>query len=141
MNAGGAAVLNPIDKFIECHFFSELQRLGALIKRDDAVPRVANKAEFEVGLELLAPDFSPALFRKQQIPGRHNPIFSSSVARPICLHLIFDLPQVEMWFPSFAQNRPDTGRTGLGHLDEDALVFMRDHSNRLKYRSNRVGEF
>src|SRR6266511_3217137 len=64
VNASGAAVLNPIDKFVERHLFSELQRLSALVKRDDAVPRIANESEFEVGLELFASDFSPALFRK-----------------------------------------------------------------------------
>ena len=124
MNAGGAAVLNPIDKIIERHFFSELQRLGALIKRDDAVPRVANEAEFEVGLELLSPDFSPALFREQQIQRSQNPVFSSAVARPICLHLVFDLPQIQMWFPSFAENSANAGRARLGHLDEDAFMFV-----------------
>src|SRR5438874_4370775 len=54
MNASGAAVLDPIDKAFEGHFVSELQRFHPLIKRDDTIPRVANKTEFKVGLELLA---------------------------------------------------------------------------------------
>ena len=59
-----------------------------------------------------------------------NPIFSSAVARPIGLHLVFDLPQIEMWFPRFAQNGPDAGRACLGHFYENALVIMRDHGRR-----------
>src|SRR6266550_3300183 len=65
MNASGAAVLDPIDEVFEGHFASELQRFRALIERNDTVPWVANKTEFEVGLELLPADFSPALLRKQ----------------------------------------------------------------------------
>ena len=127
MNASGAAELNPIDKFVEGHFASELQRLRALVKRDDAVPRIANESELEIGLKLLAADFSPALFRKQQIQGRQNPVFSPPVARPIRLHLIFDLPQIQMWFPSLTKNRADAGRACLWHFYENALVLMRDH--------------
>ena len=127
MNAGGAAVLNPVDKFVERHFISELERFGALVKRDDAVPRIANESEFEVGLKLFATDFSPALFRKQQIQRRENPVFSSAVTRPIRLHLVLDLPQIQMRFPRFAQNSPDTGRARLGHFYENALMFVRDH--------------
>src|SRR5262245_26457690 len=127
MNASGAAELNPIDKIVEDHFVSELQGLDALVKRDDAVPRIANESEFEIGLELLASDFSAAFFRTQQIQRRQNPILSSPVACPIRLHLIFNLPEIQMWFPRFAQNGPDTGRACLGHLYENALVFMRNH--------------
>ena len=127
MNASGAAVLNPINKLFEVYLVSKLQRFGALIERDNAVPRVAHKTELEVGLELLVSDFSPALFRAQQIKASQNPIFSSAIARPIGLHLVFDLPQIQMWFPRFAQNGPHAGRPGLGHLNEDAFVFMRDH--------------
>jgi hypothetical protein len=29
-----------------------------------------------------------------------------------------------MRLPSLAQNGPDTGRTRLGHFDENAFVFM-----------------
>jgi hypothetical protein len=127
VNAGGAAVLNPIDKFVERHFVPELLRLVALVKRDDAIPRIANESKFEVGLELLASNFSPALFRKQQIERGQNPVFSSAEARPIRLHLIFDLPQIQMRFPRFSQNRPNAGRARLGHFYENAFVFMRDH--------------
>jgi hypothetical protein len=35
-----------------------------------------------------------------------------------------------MWFPRFAQNGPDTGRARLGHFYKNALMFVRDHSNR-----------
>ena len=127
MNASGAAVLNPIDKFVERHFIPELNRLGALVERDDTVPRIPNKPEFEVGLELLVSDFSAALFGTQQIQRRQNPVFPSAVARPIGLHLIFDLPQIQMRFPCFAQNSPDAGRARLGHFNKNAFVLMRDH--------------
>ena len=32
-----------------------------------------------------------------------------------------------MRLPCFAENGPDAGRTGLGHLDENAFVFVGDH--------------
>ena len=32
-----------------------------------------------------------------------------------------------MRFPRFAKNCADAGRASLGHLDEDAFVFVRDH--------------
>ena len=33
-----------------------------------------------------------------------------------------------MRLPCFAENGPDAGRTGLGDLDENAFVFVGDHS-------------
>src|SRR6266487_3745981 len=92
VNAGSTAVLDPIDKLFEGHLVPDLQRFGALIERDNAIPWVANKAELEVRLELFAPNFSPLLFRTQQIKSRHYPVLSSAVPRPIHLHLVFDLP-------------------------------------------------
>ena len=92
MDAGGAAVLDPIDKLLERHFVSELPHFFALIKRNNSVPGVANEPELKVGLELLSPDFSSALFRKQQIERGQNPVLSPAVVRPIRLHLVFDLP-------------------------------------------------
>ena len=35
-----------------------------------------------------------------------------------------DLPQIQVRFPRFAKNCPDAGRSSLGHLDEDAFVFV-----------------
>src|SRR5438067_8140906 len=107
VNASCAAVLNPIDKLIEGHLVPDLQRFRALIKRHHAVPWVAHKSELEVRLELFAPDFSPLLFRKKQIESRHYPVLSSAVPRPIHLHLVFDLPQIQMRFPCFTKNGPD----------------------------------
>src|SRR6266496_355747 len=130
VNAGCTAVLDRIDKLFECHLVSELQRFGALIERDNAVPRIANKAELEVRLELFAPNFSPSLFRKKQIESRQNPIFSPAITRPIRLHLFFDLPQIQMRFPCLAKNGPDAGRASLWHLNKDAFVLMRDHVRR-----------
>ena len=127
MNAGGAAVLDPIDKLVEGHLISELQCFSALIQRDNAVPRIAHKPELEVGLELFAPEFSSALFGEKQIQTRQDPIFSSAVLRPIRLHLVFYLPKIQMRSPRLAKNGPDAGRAGLGHLNENAFVFMRDH--------------
>ena len=67
MNARAAAVLNPIDKFVERHFVFELQRFGAFIERNDSVPRIADKTELEVSLELPMPDLHSSLFRKREI--------------------------------------------------------------------------
>src|SRR5207248_10396533 len=106
VNAGSTAVPDPIDKLFEGHLVPELQPFGALIERDNAIPWVAHKSELEVRLELFAPDFSPLLFRTQQIKSRQNPIFSAAITRPIRLHLVFDLPQIQMRFPCFAQNGP-----------------------------------
>ena len=128
VNTSRAAVLDPVDKLFESHLVLELERLGALVERDDAVPRVANKSEFKVSLELLSPDFSPALFRKHHIERRQNPVLSSAVMRPIVFHLVFDLPQIEMWFPRLTENGPNAGRAGLGDFDENALVLVRDHA-------------
>jgi len=128
VNTSRAAVLDPVDKLFESHLVLELERLGALVERDDAVPGVANKSEFKVSLELLSPDFSPALFRKHHIERRQNPVLSSAIARPISFHLVFDLPQVEMRFPCFAENGPNAGRAGLGYLYENAFVLVRDHA-------------
>src|SRR5205814_8425475 len=72
MDASGAAVLDPINKFFEAHFLPELQRLRAFIERYNPVPRIANKSELEIGFELFASGFSPALFRHQQIEGGHD---------------------------------------------------------------------
>ena len=41
--------------------------------------------------------------------------------------MVFDLPQIQMWFPSLAQNAPHAGRARLGHLNKNAFVFVRDH--------------
>src|SRR6266513_4014741 len=57
MDAGAAAVLDPIDKFFESHFVSELDGFRALIEGNGAVPGVTNKSELEVSLELFSPDF------------------------------------------------------------------------------------
>ena len=46
---------------------------------------------------------------------------------PICFHVIFDLPQIQVRFPGFAKDGSDAGRTSLGHLDENAPVLVRDH--------------
>src|SRR6266516_5830954 len=127
VNAGCTAVLDPIDKLFECHLVSELQRFGALIERDNAIPRIAHKSELEVRLELFAPNFSPSLFRKKQIQSRYYPVLSSAVPRPIHLHLVFNLPQIQMRFPCLAKNGPDAGRASLWHLNKDAFVLMRDH--------------
>ena len=43
MDAGGAAVLDPINKLLERHFVSELPDFFALIKRNNSVPGVANE--------------------------------------------------------------------------------------------------
>ena len=127
MNAGSAAVLNPVDKFIECHLISQLESLLALVKGDNAIPGIANESEFEIALKLLAPDFSSSLFGTQQIQRRQDPVFSSAVPGPRRLHLVFDLPQIQMRFPGLSQNGPDAGRARLGYFYENALVLVRDH--------------
>src|SRR5439155_12041236 len=119
VNAGCTAILDRIDKLFECHLVSELQPFGALIERDNAIPWVAHKSALEVRLELFAPDYSPLLFRTQQIKSRQNPIFSATITRPIRLHLVFDLPQIQMRFPCFAQNGPHAGRARLRYLNKN----------------------
>ncbi len=52
---------------------------------------------------------------------------------PIRLHMIFDLPQIQVRFPGFAEDASDAGRTSLGHLYENALVIVRDHVSALAY--------
>jgi len=49
---------------------------------------------------------------------------------PRGFHQLFDLPQVEVWLPSFTENGPDARGAGLGHLDKDAFMFVRDHGRR-----------
>jgi hypothetical protein len=57
VETGTATILNPIDKFIEAHSVSELQSFSAFVKRNNAVPWIAHKAELEVGFELLSTNF------------------------------------------------------------------------------------
>jgi len=46
-----------------------------------------------------------------------------------------------MWFPCLAENRPDARRAGLGHLYENAFVFVRDHRPAaMEYGSSEVME-
>src|SRR6266699_715903 len=66
-------------------------------------------------------NFSPSLFRKKQIQSRYYPVLSSAVPRPIHLHLVFNLPQIQMRFPCLAKNGPDAGRASLWHLNKDAF--------------------
>src|ERR1051326_7813451 len=46
VDASGAAVMDPINKFFEAHFLPQLYRFGAFIERYNSVPRIANKSEF-----------------------------------------------------------------------------------------------
>ena len=124
MNASGAAVLNPIDKLREGHFIFELPHFLALIKRNDAVPWVANEAKLEVGLELFASDVDPALFWQCEIKNFQHPVRSPIHMRPVILHVIFDLAQIQVRLPWLPQNGPDASRTGLGHFNENAFVFV-----------------
>jgi hypothetical protein len=59
IETGAAAILNSIDKLIETHCVSELQSFSAFIKRNNTVPRIAYKAELEVGFELFSTDLYP----------------------------------------------------------------------------------
>jgi hypothetical protein len=127
MDTRGAAVLNPIDKLLERHFVSELPHFLALIKRNDAVPRVANEPELEVGLELLTTGVASVLLWQCEIKNFQYSVRSPTDMRPITLHVIFDLPQIQVRLPWPAQDGPDTGRASLGHLNENAFVFVRDH--------------
>jgi hypothetical protein len=124
MDTRGAAVLNPIDKLLERHFVSELPHFLALIKRNDAVPRVANEPELEVGLELLTTGVASVLLWQCEIKNFQDPVRSPAHLRPITLHVIFDLPQIQVRLPWPAQNGPDAGRASLGNLNENAFVFV-----------------
>src|SRR5204863_6638958 len=92
MDAGGAAVLDPIDKLLERHFVSELPHFFALIKRNNSVPVVANEPELKVGLELLTPGAASVLLWQCEIKNFQRPVRSPAHMRPIILHVIFDLP-------------------------------------------------
>jgi len=46
-----------MNKLIETHSVSELQSFSAFVKRDNAIPWIADKAELEVGFKLLSTDF------------------------------------------------------------------------------------
>ena len=128
MDAGGTAVLNPIDELLESHFVSELPHFLALIKRNDAVPGVANETELEVGLELLTPGVVSVLLWQRKIKNFQHPVRSPAHMRPIILHMIFNLPKIQVRLPWFPQNCPDAGRASLGNFNENAFVFVRDHS-------------
>ena len=109
MDAGRAAKLDPLDEFVEGHFVFHLHRLGALVQGDDAVPRVADEAEFEVALELSPADLDLALARKQLIERGADPVGSAPELRPGIFHQRFDLHQIQMRDVSFAQHRTDAG--------------------------------
>jgi hypothetical protein len=47
------------------------------------------------------------------------------------LHLVFDLPQIQMRLPGFAENGSNAARGGLGDLNENALVFVANHVSSL----------
>jgi hypothetical protein len=128
MDARGAAILDPIDKLLEGHFVSELPHFIALVKRNNAVPGVTNETELEVGLELLSPGVVPVLLWQGKIKNFQDPVRSPADMRPIILHMIFDLPKIQVRLPWFPQNCPDAGRASLGHLNENAFVFVGDHS-------------
>jgi hypothetical protein len=63
-----------------------------------------------------------------EIKNFQRPVRSPAHMRPIILHVIFDLPQIQVRLPWFPQNCPDAGRASLGNLNENAFVFVRDHS-------------
>ena len=109
VHASCAAVLDPIDKLFEAHLVPELQRFCALIQRNDSVPRIADEPEFEIGFELFASGFFPAVFRHQQIESGEDSVFSSAVPGPGCFHQLFDLPQIQVRFPCFSENCSDAG--------------------------------
>jgi hypothetical protein len=95
MDAGGAAVLDPIDKLLERHFVSEFPHFFALIKRNNSVPGVANEPELKVGLELLTSGAASVLLWQCEIKNFQRPVRSPAHMRPITLHVIFDLPQIQ----------------------------------------------
>ncbi len=121
------AAIDPIDKFFESHFVSEMYSFRALIEGNGAVPGVTNKSELEVGLELFSSDLHSPLFRQGEIQDFQNTVLSPPVVRPVVFHLVFDLPQVEMRFPRFTENGPNAGRAGLGYLYENAFILMTNH--------------
>src|SRR5262249_29464260 len=109
MHTCGTAVLDPIDKLFEAHFVPELQGFGALVQRHNPVPWIANKSEFEIGLELPAPGFSSALFWPQQIQPGHHAVLPPSEFPPGCFHYLSDLYQIQMRLPCLPENSPHAG--------------------------------
>src|SRR5882724_9509461 len=124
MHACGAAVMDPIDKLFEVHLVPKPYCFRALIQRYNPVPWIANKSELEIGFELPAPGFSPALFRHQQIECGHEPVPSSAIISPGRFHQLLDLPQIQVRLPCLTENGPDACRASLRHLDEDASMFV-----------------
>src|SRR2546428_211028 len=104
MDAGGAAELDPVDKFVERHFVFHLQRFSALVQRNDPVPRVTDKTELKVVLELPASDVDLAFARQKLIERAANPVGSSTELRPRIFHQRFDLHEIEMRNIGFAEN-------------------------------------
>ena len=125
-----ATVLYPLDELIEVHSVSQLRRLVALIKRHNAVPRIAHKSEFEIRFKLLSPDFMASLLRETEIQDLEKPVFSPTTLRPVILHVVFNLPQAQVGLPWLPENSSDAGGGSFGHLDKNAFVFMRDHCPR-----------
>ena len=109
MYACGTAVLYPIDKLFEAHLVPELQGFGALVQRHNAVPWIANKSEFEIGLELSVSGLSPSLFGLQQIKRGHDAVLSSAEFGPGRFHHLSYLPQIQMRLPRFAENCANAG--------------------------------
>ena len=127
MEAGRATVLNPADKLFESHFLLHLGRFVAFIKRNNAIPWIANEPELEVALELSPPPFLSLLGRQHEIEPFHYSVSSSSADNPVAFHHSLDLRQAQVRLDRRPQNTTHAGGTSFGNLNEDALVLMRDH--------------
>jgi hypothetical protein len=128
VNAGAAAVLNPIDEFIERHFCPQFQGFLSFVEGNHSVPRIAHESKFEIAIKLLLPDSLASLWRQHWIENFSDPVFPATTNRPIALHQRLDLPEVEMRPDRFAQNSSNTGRPSFWHLNKNAFVLMRDHA-------------
>jgi hypothetical protein len=76
-----------------------------------------------------------------EIKNFQRPVRSPAHMRPIILHVIFDLPQIQVRLPWFPQNCPDAGRASLGNFNENAFVFVRDHTIKVSRVSLYIEKF
>src|SRR6476660_258612 len=109
MNAGAAAILNPMDELFEGHLPTHLHCFIALIERDDTIPGIANKSELKVTLKLLTSPFFPTLRRQCKIQPFQYSIFSSPAHNPVAFHQSFDLTQVQMGLNRLSQHVAHAG--------------------------------
>ena len=127
VEAGGAGVLDPTDKLIEAHFVFHLPPLHPIVKRNNAVPGIANEAELEIGIESLLANFRPPAFGKGKVQELTNTILSATEIWPVARHVQPDFRQVHVRLPRLAQNDANARGRRLRHFYKNAFVLAGNH--------------